>query len=490
MRWPLRLQILTPMAFILLVTVGSVSALNAWLAAARVRTDVEAQLRDVAETLEGTNFPLESNVLKQTSGLCGAQLLILDEAGEPLASSLPDPWNGPPPAHVTNWRDLKLRDATSIGGTLKGELFFTAGVKLDRRAVGGKVVELYFFYPERSWQQATRQAALGPLLIGLVALVLVGAAAWWVAASVTRPVHRLQDQLRKLTDRDYQAINLPTRDDEIRDLATTVNELAQQLAQYEEEVRGNERLRTLAQLGSGIAHQVRNAATGCRIAIDLHERDHSQNGVKLSDERLQVAKRQLALIETHVQRLLALGKPSTPVKERLELAGLLEDTLELVRPTAAHLGVDLKTPAEWPNAASEGDGEALQQMLVNLLINAIQATAPQAIAASTQAIAASTQAVTNSAQTKSTPCVTLEAALAGSTLTVAISDNGPGMPDQVAAKLFQPFQSSKPGGTGLGLSVARQTARLHGGDIRWRRDGGLTRFWVELPDWHGWDSHR
>jgi two-component system sensor kinase FixL len=60
----------------------------------------------------------------------------------------------------------------------------------------------------------------------------------------------------------------------------------------------------------------------------------------------------------------------------------------------------------------------------------------------------------------------------------------------VAEKLFQPFESSKPGGTGLGLSVARQTARLHGGDIRWQRADGLTWFLVELPNWHGWHSDR
>lgn len=467
MRWPLRLQILTPMAFILLVTVGSVSALNAWLAAARVRADVEAQLRDVAETLEGTNFPLESNVLQQTSGLCGAELLVVNSRGETVSGSFSGVLAAKNLISATDWRHLQLRQSFE----LKGERYFYTAVKLDRRPVGAEVVDLYIFYPERNWQTATRQAALGPFVIGMAALVLVGAAAWGVAASVTKPVHRLQDQMRKLTDRDYQAIHLPERDDEIRDLATTVNELAAKLAQYEEEVRGNERLRTLAQLGSGIAHQVRNAATGCRIAIDLHERDHSQNGVKFSDDRLQIAKRQLTLIETHVQRLLALGKPAVPIRERLELAGLLEDTLELVRPTAAHLGVELKTQTDWPNAASEGDGEALQQMLVNLLINAIQATA-------------------SPGKTYSPPSVILEATLAGSTLTLSVTDNGPGMPDLVAAKLFQPFQSNKPGGTGLGLSVARQTARLHGGEIRWSREEGRTYFWVELPDWHGWDSHR
>ncbi|WP_254507872.1 sensor histidine kinase [Anatilimnocola floriformis] len=475
MRWPLRLQILTPMAIILLITVGCVSALNAWLAATRVRADVEAQLRDVAKTLESTNFPLESNVLRTTSALCGAELVVVNGRKEILASSLSATLFQDPAifAEPTDWKELRLHDSVTLGAVA----YLQADVKLDRRQVGGQVVGLHIFYPERTVQAAVRQAAWGPILIGMVALALVSVAAWLVALSVTRPVHRLQDQVGKLMNRDYEAIDLPQRDDEVRDLAATVNQLAQRLSQYEDEVRGNERLRTLANLGSGIAHQVRNAATGCRIAIDLHERDMAHSGAK-PDERLHVAKRQLTLIETYVQRLISLAKPAAPVRERLELGALLDDTLELVQPTAAHLGVSLQTPADWPNAAGEGDGEALEQMLVNLLINAIQATSPQAVG----------QAVSKFSD--SPPLVTLEATLTATTLTISIFDNGPGLPDRVAEKLFQPFISDKPGGTGLGLSVARQTARQHGGDVRWRRENGLTCFWVELANWHGWDSHR
>jgi signal transduction histidine kinase len=456
------------MAVILLITIGSVSLLNAWLAAARVRTDVEAQLRDVARTLEATNFPLESNVLKQTSGLCGAQLLVVDASGHQLGSSLPEEVPTAELAKATDWRQLRLKESI----TIRNETYFLTGVTLDRRTVGGGVVELHFFYPERTWQAATTQAAMGPLLIGLVALSLVSAAAWWVAASVTTPVHRLQAQVQTLTTGNYQSLSLPNRDDEVRDLAAAVNQLAERLAKYEEEVRGNERLRTLAHLGSGIAHQVRNAATGCRIAIDLHQRDCAVNGTP-TDERLTVAKRQLSLIETHVQRLLALGKPSVAVRERVELAALIEDTLELVQPTADHLGVDLRIDGPLPNAAADGDGEALQQMLVNLLINAIQAAA-----------------TANDSSKNQSPAVMLRATHGDNSLTIAIGDTGPGLPDHVAEKLFQPFESSKPGGTGLGLSVARQTARLHGGDIRWQRADGLTWFLVELPNWHGWHSDR
>jgi signal transduction histidine kinase len=457
------------MAIILMVTIGSMSAINAWLAAARVRAEVESQLRGVAKTLETSNFPLESNVLSQTSGLSGAEFAIFDEAGNTLATSSPAIARPQTRTVEHSWRQLTLRGTT----TINRESYVYGGVRLDRRPVGGNVVELQVFYPERTWRQATWQAALGPLVVGIVALVVVSIAAWLVAASVTRPVQLLQTQVIAIAQGNYQSLPLPDRQDEVRDLAGAVNQLAARLAQYEDEVRGNERLRTLAHLGSGIAHQLRNAATGCRIAIDLHQRDCSLQSVSSGDNRLQVAKRQLTLIETYVQRLLLLGKPTSQLHERVEVAALIEDALELVQPTATHLGVELRSKGNLPNAATDGDGEALEQMLVNVLINAIQAASENDAANRTQIAH-----------------VILEAELNDSTLTLSIGDNGAGLPDHVAEKLFQPFQSDKPGGTGLGLSVARQTARLHGGEIYWKRIDNLTWFYLELPNWHGWNSDR
>ena len=80
--------------------------------------------------------------------------------------------------------------------------------------------------------------------------------------------------------------------------------------------RHSERLRTLGTLGGGIAHQIRNAATGCRIALDLHQRDcplaSKPNGH--ADEPLAVAVRQLDLIESHIQRFLTLGRPQAAAR--------------------------------------------------------------------------------------------------------------------------------------------------------------------------------
>ena len=108
--------------------------------------------------------------------------------------------------------------------------------------------------------------------------------------------------------------------------------MTEKLSRYEDEVRRSERLRTLGQLGAGMAHQLRNAATGARMAIELHRRECPAGQ---SDEALGVAMRQLRLMESYLQRFLTLGRGRPLPHQRLRLSGLLEDALELVRPACA-----------------------------------------------------------------------------------------------------------------------------------------------------------
>ncbi len=71
--------------------------------------------------------------------------------------------------------------------------------------------------------------------------------------------------------------------------------------------------------------------------------------------------------------------------------------------------------------------------------------------------------------------------MTGTAAPPCVRDSGPGPSAELAARLFEPFVTGKPEGTGLGLFVARQIAEDHGGSIRWQRCEGMTEFWVELP---------
>ena len=480
MRQPLHRQILLPMAGILLLTVAVVSALNAWLAAAQVQNQLESRLADVAQTLSASNFPLEATVLRQTRGLTGADFVVTDSARNVIAAgdesliALVD-------ERGSSQRELDL--SNPIRGN--SNTYFHAAVPLDRRAVGGGQLVLHAFYPEAAWREARWQAAWPPLAIGAVAILLVSAAAFAVARHVTQPIETLRSQVGRIADGDFSPVTEPQRNDEIRDLASAVNQMAARLAQYETETRQSERLRTLGTLGGGIAHQIRNAATGCRIALDLHKRDchlaaqkNATEGVPYSangnaDEPLHVATRQLELIESHIRRFLTLGRASTNKHLPLDLNEVLDEAIELVEPTAANIGVRIERQLSSAPLMASGDRESLVQMFVNLLTNAAEAAAHARVTATAGRSPAEELAVS------------IRATRIGSRCEIAVIDPGPGPSPAIQSRLFEPFATDKPGGTGLGLVVARQIAEDHGGSIRWDRErdpeGERTRFLVTLP---------
>src|SRR5262245_25427370 len=131
MRWPLRYQILLPMAGILLLTIVVVSALNAWLASARARRQIEQQLADVSRTLTTSNFPLESNVLRQMRGLTSADYVVVDGSGRAVAAS-----DESLIATAENDRGTVKRADLSATLGPDGRGFFHAAIPVDRQAAG------------------------------------------------------------------------------------------------------------------------------------------------------------------------------------------------------------------------------------------------------------------------------------------------------------------------------------------------------------------
>jgi signal transduction histidine kinase len=466
MRWPLARQILLPMVGILLLTALAASALSAWLAGVQVQRRLEGQLADVAQTLSASNFPLETNVLRQTRGLTGAEYVLADSAGRTIAATD----DGLRPAVVDAKAERPGFDL-SRPVAAAGQTYFQAVVTIDRRPVGGTLSSLHVFYPERAWREARWQATWPPLAIGGAASLLVGLAAYVVAARVTQPIGHLRLQVERIAQGDFQGMPTPARNDEVRDLAAAVNQLAQRLAQYEDQTRKSERLRTLGTLGGGIAHQIRNAATGCRIALDLHRRDCPMTAANgHGEEPLAVAARQLELIEAHVRRFLTLGRPAAAERSATDLAGVVEQAISLVGPMAEHAGASIQLVSPPEPIRVLADAESLVQLLVNLLVNAVQAAAGARVLAGGHAEQSESHVVVRLTHVRGDRCE------------IAVGDPGPGPTAAIQGRLFEPFATDKPGGTGLGLVVSRQIAEDHGGQIRWERRDERTWFIVELPE--------
>ncbi|MBA4066861.1 MAG: hypothetical protein C0501_24770 [Isosphaera sp.] len=446
MRLSLRYRLLLPLTLLLL---GDAAA-TAWAAATAARS-AERRLADqqwaVARTLAEprTTFPLTERVLQQMKGFSGAEFLYVHPT-DPPESTFPDPAPHPPAdvptaALPADGEDHTLGPPVEVAGRAYRCL------RLPLR--GGS---LYIFYPEALRRTAVRDA-VRPLVVlgGVSGLVAVGLAVAFGSRLVSR-VRDLDARTRLIAAGDFRPMPVRGADDELRDLCGAVNDMARRLAGFQDELQQTERLRVLGQFSGGLAHQLRNAAAGAKLALELFLAENPS----ADPEPLRVALRQLARIEANLRQFLALGKPPAADRRPCDVGSLVDQAVSLLRPQCQHAGTVLvwKPPAD--PAVLPGDAAQLSHLFGNVIGNAVEAAGPGGT-------------------------VEVQARSASKGVVVEVADTGPGPPAAVADRLFEPFVTGKDQGIGLGLAVAKQAADAHGGTITWERRGGRTVFRIELP---------
>ncbi|MCC6124081.1 MAG: HAMP domain-containing histidine kinase [Pirellulales bacterium] len=461
MRWPIRIQLLLPMLTVVVATIALVSALSAFWGAIRARRVQRENMQRVIGTLSEANFPLSEPVLRQMSGLSGAEFLLFDKGYRIRAGTLK--------LSATEERYLQQEcfEAASNSEREQPGMIFRDRAYLSQRITvrdrppitpGGWLAVLY---PEENWTAILWRASYPALLVGAAAICALVLVSMLLAHRFVQPIRRLGDRAAAIAEGNFEPLPAPARNDEIRDLAVSINRMAERLARFESEIRRHEQLRTLGQLGAGLAHQLRNAATGGRMAIELHQLRCFSKEIRGERESLDVALRQLSLMESYLQRFLALGQSRDAPHEPVPLEIPMEDAIELVRPRAVHAGIDLDYNRPTETFVVAGDADDLRQLFVNLLLNAVEA------AGGSQDDVKQVEVEMNYSAARSAA--------------VKIRDSGPGPTPEIAERLFEPFATDKAEGTGLGLYVSRQTVEAHRGSIHWWRENGMTCFEVEFP---------
>jgi two-component system sensor histidine kinase PilS (NtrC family) len=232
------------------------------------------------------------------------------------------------------------------------------------------------------------------------------------------------------------------------------------LREMEAAVQRAERLADLGRLSAALAHEIRNPLASMTGSIELL---HERPGLGGEDRRLmEIVLREASRLDQLVSQFLAFARPAPLVRRRVDLAELLEETLAVFvhDPLAGRLRID----REASPAAVEGDPDQLRQVLWNLLANASQAMAGEGAPARGERIRVACGADPEG----------------GGWLEV--EDDGPGMAPRVRERLFLPFFTTKPSGTGLGLATVHRIVDAHGGAISVESAPGRgARFRVRLP---------
>jgi len=449
-RWSLQSQIFVPFSLLLVVAVAITSLAAAWDAARRSNADNAQQLKNLVQTLRGSSIPHTAAVLKQVKGLSGAEFALATSDGAVSTSTFASPASRlPAPANMPTVESLlRITDLPTVEQNERR--YFAASVPASS---GTGSQRLWVFYPEDRWLQSRWQAVWPPLLIGtlsgLLALVVSGLLAHRFAARIGK----IRTQLSRLEAQQYEQVKTAPPYDELYELQSSANQLAARLRALQDEIVHTERIRLLAQIAGGLAHQLRNAVTGARMAVELHQRRCSLR----EEQSLDIALRQLSLTEEQIKGLLALGAQRPQELRGGDLRQIVASVESLVEPMCRHVQVHFTAEAKVDeDDAQVHDADSLRAALLNLVLNGVEAAGAGGE-------------------------VWLQVQPENDEMVVSITDTGPGPPPATAHNLFDPFVTSKQEGVGLGLTLAQHTARHYDGRLLWKRTDGRTVFEMRWP---------
>jgi two-component system NtrC family sensor kinase len=271
----------------------------------------------------------------------------------------------------------------------------------------------------------------------------------WASGRLTVPVRKLAEIIRHYADGDRQARyqkSFSSRD-EISQAGTAFNYLAHKLETTEKEREHavqaacqSERLAALGQLAAGIGHEINNPLMNIMSLASLIDDTLGDDKAEVKDD-LKILKKEGQRCARIVQGILSFAREKKPSYTGFDMAELLAETIELLRYRIESSKINLETRISAP-LYMEGDANLLQQVLVNILLNAVQAS-PEGSR------------------------INLEAKQVDEFVEIDIIDHGVGIKDDDYSKIFDPFFTTKEEGqgTGLGLSISYGIVQRHNGSL-------------------------
>ena len=245
-------------------------------------------------------------------------------------------------------------------------------------------------------------------------------------------------------------------------LAREVCRLRKELYQKNKELQRRERLAALGEMAAGVAHEIRNPLGGIGLYASMLETDLANMPPQLDIVKKLSAG--VANLERIVGDILAFAVDGEPHRCAVQLGGILDDVVMQVEAASKARGIDVIIDGDLASEELYCDPAQLQRALVNLLMNALEAT-------STPGRVVVRRDVLPGPESEG-----------GDVCRIAIEDSGSGLSPADENKIFDPFYTTKASGTGLGLAIVHRIAQANGGSVVARngREGGAV-FVLAIP---------
>lgn len=296
-------------------------------------------------------------------------------------------------------------------------------------------------------------------LLALLAIIAASVVLWWLTGRlVIEPTRALAAGTRRVAEGDLTTTVAVTRDDELGELAATFNDMTRRLREAQAQLVAADKLASVGRLAAGVAHEINNPLTGVlTYASFLLKRIGDDSA---SREDLEVIVRETKRCREIVRNLLDYARVTPPHRQRVMLDDIVRHAAGIVQNQLALHRASLRLELAGDLLPVWADGNQMEQVLVNLLVNAADALGD-----------AGGEITLRTRRDD------------GGGVAIDVEDTGCGIPAADVPRLFEPFFTTKGShGTGLGLAVTWSIVTRHRGTIEVHSEPGRgSRFTVRLP---------
>ncbi len=424
----------------LLIAMAAAWAIGVGIVTDTLEQRLVGQLRNAASVLATSGIPYTPEVLRRLASVQQSDFVLLDrggkvvvttsgKVGDAIAASLAErqPW----PSTETRRLEIPVQSIAVYQPIDASE--------------EPRYSALVAVAPLGDAAAAAASAARWLGLAMLAATALLGAVLLALVRNITRPLAQLSAFADRIAAGERQhRLDLP-RADEIGALGESLNTMMLRLGDYESRLASRSRMSALGEMSARLAHEIRNPLTGLKLHLQLLAERVDRREAGRVDRLLTEVQR----LELLVSSTLLLGAEQPLDPELTRLRPLIAEVLDLMGPSLAHLGVRVDSRCD-EHLEARVDRGRVRQALLNLIVNAADAM-PQGgdlrISAGQDAEA--------------------------SRVRIVVEDSGPGLAEEVRVRLSDSAVSTKPFGLGLGMTVCREVAAAHGGELQMERSRDL-----------------
>ncbi|MBN1917394.1 MAG: HAMP domain-containing histidine kinase [Verrucomicrobia bacterium] len=474
MRTPIWLRILIAVDLLVIVAALAIGWFSSEIAGRVVEEHLIRQAsRKTGEFLEGQNLPFTDTLMGSLNRMHGTHFVTARERDRAvLGTSFP--------TELREELDGRTDSLGAAGVVSLGDVRYRYDSHLleIRTEPYGRETEparLYAFVPQDEFDDARTLAARRIAKATLPVLASASLIAIVLALTVARPISKLAARMQATEtgrlDRLANSESTPTPDGarlrgprEVAELACAFDRLMARLAQAQTDLARHERLATLGRVAASVVHELRNPLSGIRMNVRVLQEELGDRDIH--SESLDASLREIERMGVYLDELTDLASAPGAAAESLplrlgalalvRLEALAGSVLAVFSGRCRHAGVKVVTGTDPPVPHVRADAERLRQVLMNLIVNALDAM-------------------------PSGGTLDVSVGFTGGRVRCTITDTGAGIQASERESLFEPFVTTKSHSAGLGLYVCKRIVEAHGGAIGCHNTERGAAFWFEIP---------